>query len=359
MRYGIITHYDVHNHGALLQLNGLKQVFKGLGIEAFALQFDKNYDFMDRELRAKYKIGINSIGIYIRFLLERGIGCTWFNYVKKGKLDRFRKEAELIGGYYTECGELDGVVVGSDEVFALHTGPTPVFFGHALPSKKVFVYGGCFGPTTIEDVDRWHCRAFVESGLSSMCGLGMRDQNSICIAKELTGRQSELVCDPVILYGYEKEIEDDPKLIGEPYMVVYSYDNKFDEFAEDIKKYALKKGLKIVSPGFFQKWADVNVNVDPIELLNCFKGADCVVTNTFHGCVISLITGRDMAVKLRDNANKLLNLMQEYEITNRVFGDGKTLADVFSQKIDWNVVKQQIAERRDASMDYLKRMINL
>ena len=154
MRYGIITHYDVHNHGALLQLNGLKQVFKGLGIEAFALQFDKNYDFMDRELRAKYKIDINSIGIYIRFLLERGIGCTWFNYVKKGKLDRFRKEAELIGGYYTECGELDGVVVGSDEVFALHTGPTPVFFGHALPSKKVFVYGGCFGPTTIEDVDR-------------------------------------------------------------------------------------------------------------------------------------------------------------------------------------------------------------
>ena len=142
-------------------------------------------------------------------------------------------------------------------------------------------------------------------------------------------------------------------------MVVYSYDNKFDEFAEDIKKYALKKGLKIVSPGFFQKWADVNVNVDPIELLSCFKGADCVVTNTFHGCVISLITGRDMAVKLRDNANKLLNLMQEYEITNRVFGDGKTLADVFSQKIDWNVVKQQIAERRDASMDYLKRMINL
>ena len=46
MKYGIITHYDVHNHGALLQLNGLKQVLNSLGIEANALQFDKNYDFL-------------------------------------------------------------------------------------------------------------------------------------------------------------------------------------------------------------------------------------------------------------------------------------------------------------------------
>ena len=28
MKYGIITHYDVHNHGALLQLNALKQILK-------------------------------------------------------------------------------------------------------------------------------------------------------------------------------------------------------------------------------------------------------------------------------------------------------------------------------------------
>ena len=28
MKYGIIMHYDVHNHGALLQLNALKQILK-------------------------------------------------------------------------------------------------------------------------------------------------------------------------------------------------------------------------------------------------------------------------------------------------------------------------------------------
>ncbi|MBQ2884336.1 MAG: polysaccharide pyruvyl transferase family protein [Alphaproteobacteria bacterium] len=357
MKYGIITHYDVHNHGALLQLNGLKQVLKGLGVDASALQFDKNYDFMGRALKAKYEISVKSIGIYLKFIAERGVKQTLYNVKKKKVLDAFRKQQQLVGEYYTECDAIDGVVVGSDEVFALHTGPTPAFFGHALPSKKVFAYGGCFGPTTIEEVEKWNCRAFVASGLDSMAGLGMRDQNSINIARELTGKEAELVCDPVILYGYAKELQNELKTLDEPYMVVYSYDGKFEESAEEIKAYARKNGLKIVSPGFYQKWADVNVNVDPVGLLHWFKGAECVVTNTFHGCVMSIITGREMAVRMRGNANKLLNLMQEYKIDERVFGQGKSLDDIFANKVDWNVVNEQIEVRRASSMNYLKRMI--
>lgn len=357
MKYGIITHYDVHNHGALLQLNGLKQVLKSLGIDANALQFDKNYDFMGRAMKAKYEFSIKSVGVYFKLIAERGMKNSFFNYKKSRILNGFRKSQELVGPYYTECEVLEGVVVGSDEVFALHTGPTPAFFGHALPSQKVFAYGGCFGPTTIEDIDRWNCRAFVASGLNNMCGLGMRDQNSINIAEELTGKKPELVCDPVILYGYQKEVEGKQRPIRENYMIVYAYDNKFDEEAETITKYARGRNLKVVSPGFYQKWADINVNVDPIGLLNWFQHAECVVTNTFHGCVMSIITGREMAVKMRGNANKLFNLMQEYQIEERVFSENKSLDDVFAQRVDWNIVNEQVKNRRALSLDYLKRMI--
>lgn len=72
MKYGIITHYDVHNHGAILQLNALVNVLhKAFGISATALQFDKNYDFMGRELKAKYEISAKSFGIYVDYLRER------------------------------------------------------------------------------------------------------------------------------------------------------------------------------------------------------------------------------------------------------------------------------------------------
>ena len=94
-------------------------------------------------------------------------------------------------------------------------------------------------------------------------------------------------------------------------------------------------------------------------MLAWFKGAQCVVTNTFHGCVLSIITGREMAVRLRGNANKLLNLMTEYKIVNREFGNTRSLDDVFSANVDWNAVNDQIKLRRASSMAYLKKMIEL
>ena len=63
MNIGIITHYDVHNHGAVLQLTALKRVLKKLGHEAKALRFDKNYDFLGHDKKAKYSIGLGSVGI--------------------------------------------------------------------------------------------------------------------------------------------------------------------------------------------------------------------------------------------------------------------------------------------------------
>ena len=115
----------------------------------------------------------------------------------------------------------------------------------------------------------------------------------------------------------------------------------------------------MVSPGFFHKWVDKNVNCDPIELLNWFQHAECVVTDTFHGCVMSIITGREMAVKLRDNANKLYNLMIEYEITDRVLGDSMQLENVFTKKVNWAATNKQVKARRASSLEYLKQMIAL
>lgn len=362
MKIGIITHYDVHNHGAILQMNALIKVLKkNFGIEAQALQFDKNYDFLGRELKAKYEIGIKSVGIYLKYLFERGLKIFIFNVKKKRLFEGFKKAENLIGEFYAKAKNLDAVIIGSDEVFALHTGPTPVMFGHALPTDKVFAYAGCFGPTTIDDIKKLHCEAFVASGLASMKGLAMRDQNSIDIAKKLTGRDSKLVVDPVILYGYEEELKDlkDPKLPR--YLLVYAYETRMNDPKETKKivAYAHSNGLKVVCPGFYHGWADININTDPVELLRYFKYAECVVTDTFHGSVMSIITGRELAVKLRDNSNKLLNLLQEYGLENRVVDDSWDLESIFARKQDNEFVAKEVIRRRGESMAYLKEMIEL
>ena len=362
MKYGIITHYAVHNHGASLQLNALIKVLKkDFNIEAQALRFETNYDFADKSVKEKHQISIKSVGYFVNYIRERGLKLFLFNIKKKHLFSRFNAQENLIGESSKTSAPLDGVIIGSDEVFSLFAGPTPEFFGYNLPSKKVFAYAGCFGPTTIEDVKRVHCEDFVRNGLNSMVGLSMRDQNSIAIAKEYTGRDAELVVDPVILYGYKEELSrlTDPGL--PKYLLVYAYESRLNDPKEyqAILDYAHNKGIIVVCPGFYHQWADKNINTDPEELLRYFKYAECVVTDTFHGCVLSIITGRDMAVRLRDNTNKLLNLMKEYGIDNRGIDDQWNLNIIFNKRVDWNFVNDQIDKRRAESKDYLKRMIEL
>lgn len=361
MKYGIITHYNVHNHGASLQLNALKKVLKrDFDIDAQALQFETNYDFADKSVKEKHKISIKSVGYFIGYIKERGLKIFLFNLKKRKLFKRFNQSQGLIGPCVKKSPQLDGIIIGSDEVFSLFAGPTPEFFGYNLPSQKVFSYAGCFGPTTIADVYKLHCEKFVADGLNSMIGLSMRDKNSMAVAKEFTGKDSVLVCDPVILYGYEKEIADFSRPKLPKYLLVYAYESRLNDPREyeKILEYAHKRGLMVACPGFYHSWADKNINTDPIELLKYFKYAECVVTDTFHGCVMSLITGCDMAVIIRDNANKLVNLMEEYEITNRRLDKNHSLNEVFSKNVDWESTNKQITQRRKKSMEYLSKMIS-
>jgi hypothetical protein len=350
----------VHNHGALLQLTALIRVLRGENIDAAALRFEKNYDFLGHELRAKYEISVRSIGIYIKYLMSEGLKKTWYNFKKSGTLNKYRKETGIIGNYYSDEKNMDAVVIGSDEVFALHTGPTPILFGHAAPSLKVFAYAGSFGPTTYEDVCNRHCKAFVESGLSSMCGISVRDQNSRAVVEKLIGESPRMVCDPVLLYGFREEIASLKRPTDEKYLLVYAYDGRMDTSEEvtAIRNYANRKGLKIISPGMYHPWVDKNVDTDPVNLLAWFKYADCVVTDTFHGCVISIITETPMAVRTRDsNRFKLYNLLVEYGLDNRIVKSWDNLKTVFETPVDFAAVGRQVDLRRKDAMEYLREMI--
>lgn len=360
MKFGIITHYDVHNHGALLQLNALIQALANKGIEAYALQFDKNYDFLGVKLKSKYNISIKSIPFYLKYLKEQGLKKTLFNIKKRKILEKFKREQLLIGGYYTDEKDLNAVIIGSDEVFALHTGPTPVFWGYALPSDNVFVYAGCFGPTTIKDITKKHCLSFVKGGLENMKALSVRDKNSYDIIKALTGKNAEMVCDPVLLYGYKKELKQQSKINLKPYLLIYAYDSNMNDATEiqAIRKYAKAHNLQIISAGFYHQWCDKNINVDPIRLLSYFRDAHSVITDTFHGSVMSILTNAEFAVKLRGNGNKLGNLLEEYGLTERIITPDKGLNQLFSAKINWNNVNAELSKRRKDSMDYLTKNIS-
>ena len=125
-----------------------------------------------------------------------------------------------------------------------------------------------------------------------------------------------------------------------------------------IKNYAKIHGLKTLSPGFYHPWVDINANVDPVNLLGYFKYASAVITDTFHGSVMSIITDVSIAVRTRDsNHFKLYNLLAEYGLEDRIVTSWDKLDTVLNLPIDFNYVHEQVKARRADSMAYLDEMI--
>lgn len=357
MKIEILTYYGVHNYGALLQANALKTFLNSMGHECSFSTFTRNYDMTPPEQVKKYKLGSNSIPYYLKYLKNKGIGSIIFNLKKAKSAKRYRKTNLPMNGRYSDFSG-DASVIGSDEVFSLEIGINPFFYGHGVRSDKVISYAGCFGPTTINDIDKYHLRPLISSGLQSMNAISVRDQNSKAIAETLTDKTATLVCDPVILYGYSSEMLSSKPQIGD-YIVVYAYDRNmnFQEEISAIRTFAKKHGYKIVSVGNYHKWCDRNEVADPIGMITWIKNAKFVVTDTFHGSVVSIICNTPMLVKLRGNSNKLQYLLSEYGLSERIMSDLSELDIVAEKKIDFDKVNNKIAERRSASEEFLREAL--
>ncbi len=362
MNVGIITHYNVHNHGAVLQLYALEKVISQFGHQTKALQFNKNMDFLNKDASKKYNIGIKSIPYYSGYLIKKGAKKTIFNINKKIKLDKFKDNNKMIGGYYTDDQNLDCVFIGADEIFSIEPGLNPVFYGMGVPCKNIYSYAASFGPTTIDIIEKHNAFKFVQAGLNNLKKISVRDRNSLNIVNKVAGKNALMHCDPVILYDFESEKMNFKKNTNdERYVLVYAYDNNMNDTkeVESILKFARNNKLKVYSVGFYHKWADKNINVDPLELMNYIRDAEFVITDTFHGTVISIVMNTNFATKVRTNRNKLGFLLEEYSsLCNELHNFSvPEIQDIYERGLDVQKINNIINKKRKDAYTYLKECL--
>ena len=359
MKIGIITHYNVHNHGALLQLYALKSVLEKENNIVRALTFKKNFDFMESGIDKKYDISVKSLFWYLSYVCKIGLKRTFFNIRKKNILDKFKRP--LIGEYYSRAKNLDAVFIGSDEVFSIEAGINPFFFGIGVPCSNIYTYAACCGPTDLQMIKEKHMEHLIKAGLEDIKKLSVRDENTFNIVSSLTNKHIDVVCDPVILYGYADEIEKAERKIKDDYLLIYAYDNNMNE-PEETKKiiaFARKNNLKVISVGFYHKWCDKCVDGSPIDILGYFKHAKYVITDTFHGSVMSLITNVNFTAKIRGNKNKLYDLLKRFNLSERIIENFDMIDRTLNTEIDYEQVNDVMLSFRKTSIEYLKDCLGM
>ena len=355
MKVGILTHYNVYNQGALLQMTAMHHWLKTQGHEPVILTYEKNFDFMEGE-KEKNSASLRALPYYLRhYLLEKGVGLTLFNTRKVLAMKQARKQFTYAPYNQNDC---DAIIIGSDEVYSIDVGCNRMMYGHDLGGVPTIAYAPAFGRTTLELLEEYDCMEIVRSGLTNMDHLSARDIYTQDMVQTITGRKVPVVCDPVLLYNGSYNSTHEP--INKPYLVVYAYDSHMidpDEIRA-IRSYAKAHGLITVSLGTYHNWCDRNIVCSAEEWYGYFADAKCVITDTFHGSVVAMKNRCNVAVFIREsiNAFKLHSLLVETGMEHRRLKaiTRENLEAILSETIDYEAVDANIAKMVQHSETYLK-----
>lgn len=355
-KIGVFTYYGVHNHGALLQAYSLQQTIKNISdYNPVFITFDRDYSYLPKNDVSKYKKSLKSILYYLKYTKKVGLRNILFNLKKNKKLNTFKK-TKFLFCKETFSGECSKYVVGSDEVFAVDVGFNPFMYGIGF-SKPFFSYAASFGSSVYNDLETKNLCEKIRKGLMSFESISVRDANSFEIVQRLTKRDDlKMVCDPVLLYGFPEILPSPSKNKNKPFILIYSYDKNMNDKDEvkQIKEFAKKNNLMVISVGFYHSWADKNINVDPFELIYWFDSCSFVITDTFHGTVLSILRNKSFVSKIRGNNNKLGFLLSQHNLNNRAIESFNDLDLLYNAKIDFESVNKIVEYNRKQSLDFLK-----
>jgi hypothetical protein len=201
----------------------------------------------------------------------------------------------------------DLVLVGSDEVWnRWHPwyGPYPLFYGSGAPGRRLAAYAASFGNHPASDgLD--DDRAAL---LRRFEAISVRDDNSLTLVREALDRDVALVLDPCLQFPPTVDVAR-----GDGSGEALIYGHSFPVwFQARVRRWARAAGVKLVSFGYRNDWADEQrLDEGPEAFPTAVAGAVAVVTTFFHGCIFALLHDRPFVCAASDyRSNKVRSLVR-------------------------------------------------
>lgn len=355
----------IFNYGSFLQAYSLKQMIESL-----------NYDvrFVDYH-PGNTIIATNTNGLNRKITKAIEAIKLQAPLIEKIKFIRYKKNYAKNYFPLLDIGEeknyttndLHTLVIGSDEVFNCiqsnsNVGFSPDLFGKNSQAKRLVSYAASFGNTTLSKINKYGLNSKIKKWLKNFDAISVRDNNSACIVKELVGRDPQINLDPVLIYFNKENLNSHLKdiKVKSKYLILYGYSGRFTPSeCKSIRKFADKKNLKILCIGGIQHCCDKFIDCDPFKVLGYFKNAEFIITDTFHGTIMSIINNKKFAVLVRSsgygNSQKLNDLLRRLELEKQKVFNLESLNDCFITDINYSLVNRKLAQERANAFEFLNK----
>lgn len=339
-RVGILTFHNGHNPGAFLQAWCLQEQIRRLGYTPEVIDYVSSFQAaaLRRSWRPKRR--------------------PWLYFANRNKWNRYREtfsrftlsnpiasdqELETLGDFHS-------VVYGSDEIWNVNnvtTGLDLSFWGAGPKQWKRVSYAPSVGAITDSNLISKPAAEL----LNRFSALSVRDANSQQVIEALSGRRPELVVDPTMLIDLPTEpINRDFSDVALVYM-----NPMRGPAVEAVKRWADQNRLSLHSIFYKQRWCQTHTDEqDPLKILDAFRQAKIVITNTFHGSMFSIAHQRPF-INITGALKRLKteSVLRSFGLGDRCTDAPDQIANILDQPIDYGPVREKILSMRESSQQFL------
>jgi polysaccharide pyruvyl transferase WcaK-like protein len=351
MNVGILSMQKVRNYGSFLQSFALKRTVESYGHVCEFIDIEQGRRLRGYERNKIYILKKASERFICRHFIKHIKNHYQFNH-------RFNHFFDILEADKHEMDVYDLAIIGSDEVFNFtqhsYWGFTTQLFGNIPKAKKIISYAGSFGNTIIDSIDTYQLHNEITGSLKRLSAISVRDDNSRSIIQQLLSVDPMVHIDPVLFFDFGKYVKP---VQDRNFVLIYSYPARIKNKKEinAIKKLAKRFNKSLISMGFLYDWCDKTVIPDPFEVLSYFIHADYIITDTFHGTLLSLKYNKQFVVLVREsNKNKLNFLLQSMFLKDRIIADTNQMENMLVEKIDYTITNKIILEETNKAHSYLK-----
>lgn len=384
VKVGVLTFHWANSVGAILQAWAINKLLADEGYNVEIINFLPNLHLLTHrqvkpwKLVRKYKIMKASVTKVIYSSIGEAINyITTFETRRNVLFDDFRthfmkislKPINALGELREECSNYDICLVGSDQVW------NPEYlnysdFAYLLPFKlkKKVAFSASIGVDTLPP----NYYRLYKNTLSDFNFISLREKTHLSMLSSLIGRKIYCTLDPTLLVKrecLETIASRDVSLPYDKFVLVYNIDFSMLPIAERItntlklpaivysKPPLLPITRKLAFSRYFKDTPQLRA-CGPREFLTLIKRAEFIITNSFHGTILSTYFEKPFIVLASKTITKvksrILEFLELFGLQRRLFTPDKNLLEIIGEPIDYNQVKCLLSRAREDSLELLK-----
>ncbi|EOS80737.1 hypothetical protein C817_01344 [Dorea sp. 5-2] len=344
-RVGILTlYYKTYNFGAQLQAYALQKAIQMKGYECEQIRFIWSIE------QTRFNYDTASVDQEAFEIFAQQIPHSRKIYTPEN-LDEANEEYDIF-------------VCGSDQIWGIRES-MPVYvlpqmlLSFVQKNKKKIVYGASFGSADIAENRKEILKCF----FNQLDFISMREQSAVPVVESMTEKQVASVVDPVMLLS-EKEWSDvakNGKMVcpKEPYVLLYNVSCN-GELYRTAAEFTKRERIKLINLAYTE-----GIAIGPCEFISLIEHAEYVITDSFHGSVLSVIFHKRFVTFGVDYINtsfsknarakdmlKICGLEEKFS-----YGKGEKWLEIMKMAVDYEAVDRKVSAAAESSIEYLEKAL--